>query len=126
MISGRPCVFRPYDGQIFHIDAKHESLIPLIGWNMGKYTCRLGDIPIYDDARKYEDFIINYSQNHIAAFCSICGMKEHIFAAMVLKGEIYILCYNLVDNQYHVFNKTKEIYDLIIREEGSAIIKYTL
>lgn len=104
----KPCIFRPYDGKVFTINTESKSLNPLLDWDMGKYGCELKDIPKYDDARKYEDFIINYSQNHIAAFCSISGTSEQIFATLIFKGDIYTLVYNIIDNTYQLFDKTSE------------------
>ena len=164
MLWDKPCVFRPYDGKVFYIDVADKSLRSLMEWDMGIYNSKFRHIPKYDDTRKYGDFILNYSQNHIAAFCSIDATGDQIFASVILKGDIYTLAYDLKDGTYHLFNRTVEgmdfmpelfygnamykyvdcmslidfidrnildlqsqsVYDAIIREEGSAIIKYTL
>lgn len=108
MLYGRPCVFRPYDGLVLSIDIDGKCVKPLIEWDMGEYNCMLRDIPQYDNAREYGNFIMNYSQNHIAAFCSVNATDEWLFATVIFKGEIYTLSYNLMDKTYKFFNRTKE------------------
>jgi len=107
-MDGKPCIFRPYDGQIFTIDIESKSLIPYIKWDFGKYDCKIRDIPKYKDVRDYGHFIVNYSEKHIAAFCSVNTQDEHIFATVVLKGKIYTLYYNILDKAPLLFNVTSE------------------
>lgn len=107
-LNGQPCIFRPYDGRLFYIDTEHSELRTMIKWDFGKYNCKYRDIPKFSNARDYGDFIINYSQNHIAAFCSILGTTDKLFCTIIFRGDLYTLNYNLSDDTYNFFNRTSE------------------
>lgn len=107
-LDGRPAVFRVNDGLTYSIGDSDSSVKPILRWNFGKYNSRLKDIPQYDDARKYEDFISSYSQDHIAAFGSMIAHKANIFSTVVFRNTIYNLHYNTEAQSYHFFERTKE------------------
>ena len=113
-IDGQPCFFRNYDGLIYSVDIGNNRLKPYIAWDFGKYQCRLKDIPIYDNAREYYDFILGYSQGKVSPFFGMISSGDVLLANMVHKGRTHVVYYDLGNDKSFFFEMTKEGMKLLM------------
>ncbi len=105
-IKGRPCSFRPYDGLIFTFE--NNEIVPIYQWDLGKYQCRLKDIPRDMNNREYYDFILRFSNRKISPFIDIkCGNNK-LFASAIYKGVTHTLYHDIQTGQNAFFETTTE------------------
>ena len=108
-IEGKPCFFRPYDGLIYRLDNKDSKLVPFISWNLGKYQCRLKNIPQDKTVREYHEFIIQNSAKAISPYIDIKSHGSALYASVIFdKGKTYTLFHDLATGESRFFEKTTE------------------
>ena len=107
-MNDAPCIFRPYDGLIYMLDVSDHTMNVILGWDFGKYQCRFQDIPYDKSVMEYREFILDYSQNHIASFFNIKSVDDRIFASVIFKGNTHTVYYDLRNDQTFFFRDTIE------------------
>ena len=106
-IDGKPAVFRIFDGLVYVFDDVSHRLVPYIGWDFCKYQGRLEDIPEYDSAREYHEFILDYSGRKLCPFIDMKGCGEKIFASVIFDcGKTWTLYHDMESGESCLFWKT--------------------
>lgn len=107
--DGRAAFFSTLDGLIYLFDDVSGGLVPYIGWNFGKYQGCLQDIPEYDSAREYDEFILDYSSRKLCPFIDMkCGGRK-LFASVIYDyGKTYTLYHDMDTGESRLFWKTRE------------------
>lgn len=107
--NGQQYVYRTYDGAVDFIDVENCRLIRAFEWDFGKYQAQLKDIPEYDSAGEYVDFIKSFSKRRVSPFIDMKIWEDKIFANVIFKGgEIYTLIHDLNNAESYLFDKTIE------------------
>ena len=107
--NGQQYIYRTYDGAIDIIDKDSCKLQRLYEWDFGKYQAQLEDIPKYDSASEYVDFIQSFSKRKVSPFIDMKIWNNKIFANVIFDGgKIYTLIHDLKNNESYLFDKTTE------------------
>lgn len=107
--NGKQYVYRTYDGAVDFIDVENCALQRVFEWDFGKYQAQLKDIPEYDSAGEYVDFIKSFSNRKVSPFIDMKIWENKIFANVIFEGgKIYTLVHNLKNAESYLFDKTIE------------------
>ncbi len=107
--DGDAAFFGTLDGLIYVFDNVSRSLVPYIGWDFGKYQGRLSDIPVYDSARGYDEFILDYSRRKLCPFIDMKCSGRKLFASVIYDyGKTYTLYHDMDTGESRLFWKTRE------------------
>lgn len=108
-ISNQLYYYEYHNGSVYSVDK--EGVKPFLRFDFGRYTCNLDDIPEYDDAFHYSDWILNES-SYVLPIYSMVGFGDIILARCLYKGGQYTMIYNLRNKNCSFFSRTIE--DLMI------------
>lgn len=107
--DGRSYVYNSYDGAVDCINIEDGKLERAFEWDFGKYQAQLADIPEFDSAREYVDFIKSFSNRKVSPFIDMKIAGDKIFANVIFEGgKIYSLIYDLSNSNSFFFEKTKD------------------
>lgn len=104
--------FRAFDGKCFNLDSSLNVRTSLV-WDFGKRSAQLKAIPELPSAREYHEFLMDYSDNHVAAFNDIKCIDRTLIANVIYKRNLHTIVYNLASNQAKMFLKTEEGLPLV-------------
>ena len=99
--------FRAFDGKCFNLDSSLNVRTSLV-WDFGKRSAQLKAIPELPSAREYHGFLMEYSDNHVAAFNDIKCIDRTLIANVIYKKNLHTIVYDLASRQAKMFLKTKE------------------
>lgn len=107
--DGKIYVYNSYDGAVDCINVEDGKLERVFEWDFGKYQAQLADIPEFDSAREYVDFIKSFSNRKVSPFIDMKIVGDKIFANVIFEGgKIYTLIYDLENSRSYLFDKTAE------------------
>lgn len=107
--NGKIYVYNSYDGAVDCINVEDGKLEREFEWDFGKYQAELEDIPEFDSAKEYVDFIKSFSNRKVSPFIDMKIVGDKIFANVIFEGgKIYTLIYDLENSRSYLFDKTAE------------------